>query len=258
MLARILAVCLIVTLPAAAQKPKKPRPRPKRLVAVVKKTNKMLSLVADPGRKRVDDSGLFNGVLRFSVVIDRIVEDDAVTIDAKLTVDRGPMYRYKTREERLAIVQLSDEVKMLKKLLARGVSIHESEFRFQKQRRERPSREDIAHLRRQFDKKIAEDKRVFGKKIGEAEADLRDFVSPINERIEAEKAKYDAVSVTITIPRAITEELDFAKVREGSKARFVGRIKSYEIEHEPPAAGGKMRVSRLSVTATGIHKSIRK
>ena len=114
MLARILAVCLIAASPAVAQKPKKPKPKPKRLVAAVKKVNRMLSLVPNPGRKRVDDAGRLNGVFRFNLTIDRIVEDGAATIDGRITVDRGPMHRYKNDGERFALEGLADGLRELR------------------------------------------------------------------------------------------------------------------------------------------------
>lgn len=272
MLARILAVCLIVVSPAVAQKKPK-KPQPKRLVAAVKKVNRMLSLVPNPGRKRVDDSGRLDGIFRFSIAIDRIVEDGAMTIDAGLTVDRGPMHRYKNDQERFALEGLADGLRDLRtqkkaamdeyaeKHIPPNRCLHAATSRRHRvgmKCADRHGKLRVVVTEATMQSSLRRIQRKYDRLIRDEQAEVSKFAGPINARLAAEKEKYDTVEVVLSISKRLAAKIDMGKLAARKKVGFVGRVGSYELEDEPVEAGGQMRVSRLTVTVTGIHKSIRK
>lgn len=100
--------------------------------------------------------------------------------------------------------------------------------------------------------------RKYDRLIRDEQAEVSKFAGPINARLAAEKEKYDTVEVVLSISKRLAAKIDMGKLAARKKVGFVGRVGSYELEDEPVEAGGQMRVSRLTVTVTGIHKSIRK
>lgn len=258
-----LLAALAIISPAVAQKKSK-KPKPKRLAPAVAKANKLLGYMEELDRDRIKDAGYLRGVFRFSVTINRTVGDDGLVIEAVLRVDRGKPDRYKRQDERDALVRLANGVTSLKrektekirevnaKLLAERRRI--DEWNRNKPRGTRPANVD----RGPFKEQVRKITREYDAKIKQEQRHLSSFARPINERLASEKEKHDAVAVTIFVSKKLAARIDMKKFAERKKASFVGRVESYEATPEAEEAGGKLRVSELTIEATGIHDSIRK
>lgn len=253
--------------------------KPKPLASSVTKTNNLLessSQFGDGARARVKISRLLDGEFTCSLVV-RSCEDakeGALELDATLHVNRGSAARYMTPDERDALSRANKKLAKLRGDRGERIRKFKSEHTHRKKcphiNRENPDRyhERIGGVdyckgrvllgTNEFENRLARIEADFADRIRSAQTRLNDVSRVVNERIKREKEAHDVVEVTMAIPKKLAKRVDRVRLLRKKKSMWRCRVVDFFGDQESNEIGGKIRIVRLDLRATAVHKSNRK